>query len=101
MEAASVLLPAVDIGERQRGRTRAANVLHVSANQGEIIEAMGLAASDGFVSMIKGLQNPYGDGQASRRIVSGLLNAPEKKTLLEKKALSLGSNENTFIQKEL
>ena len=101
MEAASVLLPAVDIGERQRGRTRAANVLHVSANQGEIIEAMGLAASDGFVSMIKGLQNPYGDGQASRRIVSGLLNAPGKKTLLEKKALSLGSNENTFIQKEL
>ena len=98
MEAASVPLPAVDIGERQRGRTRAANVVHAPSDKDEIIRVMELATSEAFTSRIKGLKNPYGDGHASQRIISGLLNAPEKKILLEKKALPLEPDKNTFLQ---
>ena len=98
MEAASVPLPAVDIGERQRGRTRAANVVHAPSDKDEIIRAMELATSKTFISRIKGIKNPYGDGHASQRIISGLLNAPDKKILLEKKALPLVPNQNTFLQ---
>ena len=98
METASVGLPTVDIGERQRGRTRAANVLHAAADSGQITRAIEKAMSAEFISAMKDIKNPYGDGAASERIVAGLTNAPDRQTLLTKRALPLDGEQDLFIQ---
>ena len=98
METASLGLPTVDVGERQCGRTRAANVLDASADIGEITRAMQKATSAEFVLAIKDIRNPYGDGSASLRIVDVLASAPDRQTLLRKRALSLGAEQDSFIQ---
>jgi len=69
IEAPSFRLPVVNIGERQRGRLRAANVIDVSCRQTEIATALQRAISESFREGLRDLQNPYGDGKASQRIV--------------------------------
>ncbi|MEW6600340.1 MAG: UDP-N-acetylglucosamine 2-epimerase [Nitrospirota bacterium] len=77
IEAPSFELPAVNIGSRQKGRTRAQNVIDVPeyARDG-IIDAISRALSAEFRATLKGLKNPYGDGTASGKILHVLKNAP-------------------------
>ncbi len=68
IEAPSFRLPVVNIGDRQKGRLRAANVIDVANDTGMISQAIGRALSSEFRSSIRTLKNPYGDGRASMRI---------------------------------
>jgi UDP-hydrolysing UDP-N-acetyl-D-glucosamine 2-epimerase len=72
IEAASFRLPVVDVGRRQQGRLRAQNVIHVDGEQSAIVEAIATATSPEFRLNLDGLINPYGDGNASRRIAARL-----------------------------
>lgn len=87
IEAASLELPVVDIGERQRGRLRLANVLRVGEREEEIAEGIREALTLSFRKRLSGLVNPYGDGRASQRIVRAILEAPldrlKRKPLVE------------------
>jgi UDP-N-acetylglucosamine 2-epimerase len=67
LEAPSIPLPVVDIGDRQTGRLRAANVIHVDDGS-QIAAAIDLALSEGFRAGLAGLANPYGQGDAAPRI---------------------------------
>ena len=98
METASLGLPTVDIGARQHGRTRARNIIHAEPDAVDIVRAMTSAVSAEFLSSVSGLQNPYGDGRASKRIVKVLADAPERQILLRKKALPLAPQRDTFVQ---
>ena len=70
IEAPSFELPVVNIGSRQEGRIRARNVIDVQdCNKDDIGHALKKALSEDFRASLKGLQNPYGDGAASARIV--------------------------------
>jgi len=86
MEAASFALPAVDVGIRQRGRERGCNVLDAEASTASILERIGVAMSDEFRGSLQGMENPYGDGHASERIVSVLTTVPLGEELLIKHA---------------
>jgi len=86
METASFALPTVNIGERQRGRERAANVIDVAANRGAILAAMVRARSREFREPLRGMPNPYGDGDASEKIVEVLTSSPLGRELLVKRA---------------
>ena len=68
IEAASFELPSVNIGNRQRGRTRGRNVIDVSADRQAIGAAIRKAESRAFRESVKGMKNPYGDGNAAPRI---------------------------------
>jgi UDP-N-acetylglucosamine 2-epimerase (non-hydrolysing) len=70
IEAASVAVPAVDVGARQSGRLRAASVTHVD-DGAEAVEAGVRAALAGTGS--GDVVNPYGDGHAALRIVEVIL----------------------------
>lgn len=70
IEAASLELPVVNVGNRQRGRIHAKNVINVGNNRTEIINGLKTALSQQFRAGLSGIQNPYGDGSASERIVS-------------------------------
>ncbi len=68
MEAASFALPAVNVGMRQQGRERAANVIDAPAETGAIIAALTEALDPGFRAGIRGMENPYGNGTAATTI---------------------------------
>jgi UDP-hydrolysing UDP-N-acetyl-D-glucosamine 2-epimerase len=89
METPSLRLPTVNIGQRQQGRTRAANIIDVSADSAAIQDALVVALDPVFRDSLSGLVNPYGDGSAGQKIAGILATAPGREILLHKKALPL------------
>ncbi len=85
IEAASFRLPVVDVGDRQRGRLRPANVLHVAPDANEIAQALEAACSERFRAGLAELENPYGDGHAAPRIADVLESTPLDDRLLVKR----------------
>ena len=88
IEAAAIGLPVVNIGERQSGRERAANVIDVPFKRsrmwsvGTLEGAIGRATFD-----VKALgDHPYGDGRAGPRIANLLARTnPHDPSLLRKR----------------
>jgi UDP-N-acetylglucosamine 2-epimerase (non-hydrolysing)/GDP/UDP-N,N'-diacetylbacillosamine 2-epimerase (hydrolysing) len=87
-EAASLELPSVNVGIRQRGRERGRNVLDAEAVTDQILDRVATAQSEEFRRSLKGMANPYGDGCASRRIVDALASVKLGEELLIKRAPS-------------
>ncbi|UYO40499.1 UDP-N-acetylglucosamine 2-epimerase (hydrolyzing) [Rhodopseudomonas palustris] len=69
-------LPTVNIGDRQLGRTRAANVIDCAADADAIEAAIRQALDPAFRASLAGMANPYGDGNAAERIVTTLRDVP-------------------------
>ena len=84
VEAASFELPVVNLGNRQRGRVCAANVVHTEIKAETIVHAIRSAVSPAFRERLRGLVNPYGDGKAAPRIVEVLKTVPLDRGLLAK-----------------
>lgn len=75
IEAPTFALPVVNIGSRQDGRTRAANVIDVRPTLAEISDGIRVARSDEFRTGLEGMVNPYdtyGDGRASHRMLEAI-----------------------------
>ncbi len=73
IEAPSFELPVVNIGDRQKGRIRAANVIDVpTCDKSMIKTAIDKAVTIEFRDSILGLKNPYGEGHTSEKIVEVL-----------------------------
>lgn len=73
IEAPSFSLPVVNVGNRQGGRIAARNVINIKEpSRTAISKAIRKAVSARFRSSLKGLKNPYGDGNSSKKIVSKL-----------------------------
>lgn len=85
LEAASFELPVVNVGTRQNGRLRPANVIDVAPEREAVAEAIRRATSPDFRRGLAGLENPYGDGRASERIVRVLTTVPLDDRLLRKR----------------
>jgi UDP-hydrolysing UDP-N-acetyl-D-glucosamine 2-epimerase len=85
METASFALPTVNIGIRQQGRERAANVIDAAPDASAIRGAARIARSDDFRRSIKDVPNPYGEGFASKKIVEILTTVPLGNELLMKR----------------
>ena len=86
IEAASFALPVVNVGMRQRGREHGRNVLDAEPTVESILERVAMARSESFRHSLKGMENIYGDGEASGRIVEVLASAPLGEELLIKRA---------------
>lgn len=71
-EAPSFRKGTVNIGDRQRGRLKAASVIDCSADRQSIVAAIQTLYSSAFQSSLEGVENPYGDGGASEKIVGVL-----------------------------
>src|SRR5271157_4120757 len=86
METASFALPTVDIGLRQMGRERARNVLNAAPEADAILDKIAVARTDAFRASLIGMENLYGDGHASEKIVQVLTTVPLSQDLLIKRA---------------
>jgi len=71
-EVPSLKKATVNIGDRQRGRLKAASVVDCEPNTLSILEAIHRSYSSDFVCQLKTTQNPYGNGGASTSIVRKL-----------------------------
>ncbi len=85
IEAPSLELPVVNVGARQRGRIRAANVIDAGDGRDEIHAAIERATAPAFRASLEGLTNPYGDGHAAERIVGVLAEVELGERLLVKR----------------
>ena len=85
VEAASFRLPVVNVGTRQSGRMRSANVIDVDNSSEAIAKGIRTSVSPEFRRSIANLQNPYGDGKAAARIVSVLKSVEIGPALIAKK----------------
>ncbi|KRR24996.1 UDP-N-acetyl-D-glucosamine 2-epimerase, UDP-hydrolysing [Bradyrhizobium lablabi] len=79
-EAPSLNAPSVDIGDRQKGRERAASVFHAAPERQAISAAIAAALGRGRQPTV----SPYGDGEASRRIADGIAAISDFRALLQK-----------------
>jgi UDP-hydrolysing UDP-N-acetyl-D-glucosamine 2-epimerase len=84
LEAPSFELPAVNVGRRQDGRVRGANVIDVPHDEARIAAAVRRTLEPGFRAGLRGMTNPYGDGRASERIVDLLATVKIDERLLFK-----------------
>ncbi len=72
IEAASFALPVVNVGDRQAGRIRPANVIDCPCDEKAVSAALAKARSPEFRRSLAGRTSPYGDGRAAQRIVEVL-----------------------------
>ena len=91
-EAPSFRLPVVNIGDRQRGRVRAANVIDVSCSCTAILRGIRKACSRRFLDSLRGMRNPYDryhNGRTSERIKDVLKRVTLSGDLLKKRFYDL------------
>ena len=72
LEVPSFKIPTVNIGDRQRGRLKAASVIDCAPNKNQISSAIVRACLSEFKESCKLSKNPYGDGGASKLILKKL-----------------------------
>jgi len=76
-ESSTFEIPAVNIGTRQNGREKAKNVIDVSYEKSDIKSGIKKALFDeDFRRGIKGMKNPYGEGNSSEKIIKILKSIP-------------------------
>ena len=62
---------------RQQGRERARNILDAAPDKADILAKVAIARSEAAsAARLQGMQNPYGDGHASEKIVNVLTSVP-------------------------
>ncbi|HOP50943.1 MAG TPA: UDP-N-acetylglucosamine 2-epimerase [Ignavibacteriales bacterium] len=74
IEAPSFKIPTINIGDRQKGRTKAISVIDSSYDTEEIYTKIKYALSDDFQKICKSCVNPYGDGNSAKKIINILEN---------------------------
>jgi UDP-hydrolysing UDP-N-acetyl-D-glucosamine 2-epimerase len=72
IEAPSFGLPVVNVGERQAGRLRGANVVDATDSVTGFVTALTQALSPEFRCRLTSRENPYGDGHAGERIAENI-----------------------------
>lgn len=83
LEAASVGLPVINLGERQRGRMSGRNVIFCDGDRSSLKDALREMQSEAFKAGMATLTNPYGDGHSAAKAARLLASIPFS-TLIKK-----------------
>jgi len=81
IEAPSFRVPTVNIGDRQKGRIRADNVIDCGTDTFEIKKALDKALSDEFRDTLGCMSNPFAQKGTAGRIAAIIKNASGKNLL--------------------
>jgi UDP-hydrolysing UDP-N-acetyl-D-glucosamine 2-epimerase len=68
IEAPSLKVPTINIGDRQKGRIRAKSIIDCKGTEEDIKKAFDVIFDKKFRETIKNISNPYGDGNSARKI---------------------------------
>lgn len=85
VEVASLGLAAINVGERQRGRLHGQNVIFTDNDKNQIVKAIQKVFSDDeFRKKVATKNNPYGDGNSTKKIIEILENIELNDSLIHK-----------------
>lgn len=84
IEAPSFNIPTINIGDRQKGRLQAKTVINCDPIKSDIIKAIKRGLSKEFKDKISKIENPYGDGDTSNKILHEIKKALSKEIELKK-----------------
>ena len=73
-EAPSLKKATINIGNRQKGRIKAASIIDTKCDKSKILKAIKKAYSKDFQAKLKSVKNPYDSGFASKKIIKVLEN---------------------------
>ena len=76
LEAPSFRIGTVNVGDRQKGRLKAASVIDCPPERAAIQKAILRLYDPAFQQLLVSSQNPYGEGGATARILEILVDAP-------------------------
>ena len=85
IEAPALGVPAINVGERQDGRTRGDNVIDVPADPMAIAAAIRRAMSVEFKGSLS-RRSPYGSGDTAQAVIKALVTTPIDGRLMRKEA---------------
>lgn len=88
IEAPTLKIPTVNVGDRQRGRIMAKSVICCHTEKNKILHAIKKSSSRDFKARINDFENPYGFQNVSSKIVD-ILKKVSEKDLLKKKFYNL------------
>lgn len=89
IEAPSFRIPTINIGDRQKGRIQAPSVINCQPNAGSIRAALERALSGEFRAGLAEMDNPYGEGDVSGKILEQLKSVLAKPISLKKEFYDL------------
>jgi GDP/UDP-N,N'-diacetylbacillosamine 2-epimerase (hydrolysing) len=87
VEAPFLKVPVVNIGDRQKGRLMADNIICCSNDSEDIVHAVNKALSSEFKEKVKNIKSLYGEGNTSKEIASVLKDIEINDRLLKKKLI--------------
>ena len=94
LEAPSFKLPAVNVGERQKGRLAGNNVIFTTNREADIYNSIIKAVKDKeFLAKVKNGTNPYGNGDSAQKAHS-ILSTVDLNDHLKFKNITYSVNEN-------
>lgn len=85
LEAPAFCIPAINVGDRQRGRVFPESVINCEENVEAINKAITQAMDSEFRSQLQNMKNPYGRGDSSRQIVDVIVDTLRHPIDLKKK----------------
>lgn len=77
-EAPTFKIGTINLGDRQKGRIRSSSIIDCKEDKKSILKSIEMLYSTEFKEILKTIENPYGDGYASHKIIEQL-----KKTNLD------------------
>ncbi|PSL35866.1 UDP-N-acetylglucosamine 2-epimerase [Chitinophaga ginsengisoli] len=84
IEVPSFRIPTLNIGDRQGGRMAAESVIQVAPDEASIKQGLKKALSSEFREFCRQVNNPYGDGQTTGKIIDKLGQFIEIKNIKKK-----------------
>lgn len=85
IEAPSFKIPVINIGSRQQGRQRSANILDVQPEKNKILKAIDFALHDkGFQRKVHTCKNQFGNGTAAQKMIKIFKELPLDEQLIQK-----------------
>lgn len=75
-EAPTFKIGTINIGDRQKGRLKADSVIDCEPTKESIERAINTLYSDEFKTILSNVKNPYGEGDATEKILDILKNSP-------------------------
>lgn len=91
LEVPSFKIPTVNIGDRQKGRLKAASVIDCGPKAEEISQSIERAQTIEFQEICETVTNPYGDGDTSKKVVDVIVNMMSSEIDLKKKFYDIES----------
>ena len=85
IESASFKKPCINIGRRQKNRFSVRNVVNVEViNYMNLLKSFKIIKNKKFLSTLKTVKNPYGDGNSAKKILNKILSTKINAKLINK-----------------